>query len=56
MTRDGYGGDRASLTLRPVDEEIIRAVAAANPRTVVAIVAAGAVLIEAWRQKVPGDR
>jgi beta-glucosidase len=50
---DQYGGDRASLTLRPVDEEIIRAVAAANPRTVVAIVAAGAVLTEAWRQSVP---
>jgi beta-glucosidase len=50
---DEYGGDRASLTLRPVDEEIIQAVAAANPRTVVSIVAAGAVLIETWRQKVP---
>ncbi len=50
---DEYGGDRVSLTLRPVDEEIIRAVADANPRTVVSIVAAGAVLTEAWRQKVP---
>jgi len=50
---DEYGGDRASLTLRPMDEEIIQAVAAANPRTVVSIVAAGAVLIETWRQKVP---
>lgn len=50
---DEYGGDRASLTLRPIDEEIIQAVAAANPRTVVSIVAAGAVLTEAWRQKVP---
>ena len=50
---DEYGGDRASLTLRPIDEEIIQAVAAANPRTVVSIVAAGAVLTETWRQKVP---
>jgi beta-glucosidase len=50
---DGYGGDRASLTLRPVDEQIIRAVAAANPRTVVSMVAAGAVLTEAWRHDVP---
>jgi len=49
----GYGGDRVSLTLRPVDEEIIRAVAAANPRTLVAVVAAGAVLTEAWRKDVP---
>jgi beta-glucosidase len=47
------GGDRARLTLRPVDEEIIRAVAAANPRTVVAVRAAGAVLMENWRESVP---
>ncbi len=47
------GGDRASLALRPVDEEIIGAVAGANPHTVVAIVAAGAVLSEAWRELVP---
>ena len=53
MSGDENGGDRASLTLRPIDEEIIRAVAAANPRTVVSIVAAGAVLTEAWRQKAP---
>ena len=48
------GGDRASLRLRPVDEEIIRAVAAANPRTVVVVVAAGAVIMEGWREQVPG--
>ncbi len=39
--------------LRQVDEEIIAAVAAANPRTVVSIVAAGAVLTERWRREVP---
>lgn len=50
---DAYGGDRASLTLRPIDEEIIQAVTAANPRTVVSIVAAGTVLMETWRQKAP---
>lgn len=50
---DGMGGDRTSLALRPVDEAIITAVAAANPRCVVAIVAAGAVLTEAWRRQVP---
>jgi beta-glucosidase len=49
----GYGGDRRSLTLRPADEEIIRAVARANPRTVVCVVAAGAVLMETWRHDVP---
>lgn len=50
---DEYGGDRDELTLRAVDEEIIRAVAAANPRTVVSIVTAGAVLMENWRSHVP---
>ncbi|WP_432494625.1 glycoside hydrolase family 3 C-terminal domain-containing protein [Kineococcus gypseus] len=49
----GFGGDRTSLRLRPVDEETARAVAAANPRTVVAVVAAGAVVTEAWRHDVP---
>lgn len=47
------GGDRASLRLRSVDVEIIKAVAAANPRTVVVIVAAGAVLVEEWKNLVP---
>ena len=46
-------GDRASLRLRPVDAEIIRAVGDANPRTVVAVVTAGAVLTEEWRDAVP---
>ena len=49
----GFGGDRASLTLRPIDEEIIRAVAVANPRTVVTVISAGAVLMERWRESVP---
>jgi beta-glucosidase len=47
------GGDRASLRLRPVDAEIIRAVARANARTVVAVVTAGAVITEEWRDAVP---
>ncbi len=49
----GFGGDRTSLRLRPVDEDLVRAVAAANPRTVVAVVAAGAVVTESWRHDVP---
>ena len=48
-----YGGDRLSLTLRAIDEEIVRAVARANPRTVVCVAAAGAVLMESWRHEVP---
>ncbi|TWX34126.1 family 3 glycosyl hydrolase [Frigoribacterium sp. ACAM 257] len=47
------GGDRASLRLRPIDVDIIRATAAANPRTVVVIVTAGAVITEEWRDDVP---
>ncbi len=50
---DQFGGDRASLALRAQDEEIIRAVAAVIPRTIVCIVAAGAVMMEAWRREVP---
>jgi hypothetical protein len=50
---ESAGGDRAGLRLRPVDAEIIRAVAAANPRTVVAVVTAGAVITEEWRDAVP---
>lgn len=49
----GVGGDRERLTLRAIDEEIITAVADANPRTVVAVVAAGAVMMETWRMRVP---
>jgi beta-glucosidase len=47
------GGDRESLRLRPVDADIIRAVSSANPRTIVAIVTAGAVITEEWRDSVP---
>ncbi len=50
---DGAGGDRLTLRLRPVDADIIRAVAAANPRTVVAVVTGGAVITEEWRAAVP---
>jgi beta-glucosidase len=46
------GGDRTRLTLRPQDETLILAVAEANPRTVVAVMAGSAVLMEAWRQRV----
>ncbi|QXG75168.1 glycoside hydrolase family 3 C-terminal domain-containing protein [Modestobacter sp. L9-4] len=50
---EGFGGDRSSLRLRPVDEQVIAATVAANPRTVVTMVAAGPVLTEEWRQRVP---
>ncbi len=46
------GGDRSSLTLHAKDEALIQAVAAANPRTIVAIMAGSAVITEAWREQV----
>ncbi len=49
----GVGGDRKQLTLRAIDEDIIRAVAAANPLTIVAVAAAGTVMMESWRRQVP---
>jgi beta-glucosidase len=51
---EGFGGDRKALRIRPVDVEIIKAVSAVNPRTVVCIVTAGAVITEEWRSLVPG--
>ncbi|WP_284748246.1 glycoside hydrolase family 3 protein [Amycolatopsis sp. RTGN1] len=47
------GGDRVFLRLRPADAELIHAVAAANRRTVVTVVTAGAVIIEEWKDVVP---
>jgi beta-glucosidase len=47
------GGDRKLLTLHPEDEALIRAVAAANPRTVVAMMGGSAIITENWRAQVP---
>jgi beta-glucosidase len=47
------GGDRRRLTLRPHDEALVQAVAAANARTVVVLVGGSAIVTEAWRQQVP---
>lgn len=49
----GEGGDRKSLRLRARDVEIINAVSNANSNTVVSIIAAGAVIMEEWIDKVP---
>jgi beta-glucosidase len=49
----GLGGDRERLSLLPRDEALIQAVAAANPRTAVAMMAGSAVITEAWRDQVP---
>jgi beta-glucosidase len=47
------GGDRTRLTLADRDEELIRAVAARHPRTVVVLIGGSAVLMESWRARVP---
>lgn len=47
------GGDRDSLRLSPDDVELIRAIAAANPRTVVVIQAGSAVVVTEWIDIVP---
>ncbi|HEY0188795.1 MAG TPA: glycoside hydrolase family 3 C-terminal domain-containing protein [Cellulomonas sp.] len=51
---EAAGGDRRDLHLRASDVALVRAVAAANPRTVVVVVTAGAVLMEEWHDQVPG--
>jgi beta-glucosidase len=48
------GGDRKSLSLRAEEEKLIRAVAAANPRCVVAIMAGSAVIVENWKDAAAG--
>jgi beta-glucosidase len=47
------GGDRNLLTLHPKDEALIHAVAASNPRTVVAMMGGSAIITENWRGQVP---
>lgn len=47
------GGDRDTLRLRDDDVALIRAVAAANPRTIVAIQAGSAVVVSDWIDEVP---
>jgi len=47
------GGDRICLDLPEHQEELIRAVASANPRSVVVLRGGGAVTLEAWRDQAP---
>jgi beta-glucosidase-like glycosyl hydrolase len=47
------GGDRASLRLHDEDVALIAAVSAANPRTVVVLVAGSAVVVSEWDRTVP---
>lgn len=49
----GAGGDRRSLRLRNRDKEIITAVTTASSRVIVSVVAAGAVIMDDWLDRVP---
>lgn len=50
--QDG-GGDRDSLRLRDAHEQLIRAVAAENPRTIVVLEGGGAIVVRPWVDEVP---
>jgi beta-glucosidase len=47
------GGDRRSLRLHPEDEDLIRAITAANPRTAVVMFGGSAIITEGWREQAP---
>lgn len=47
-----FGGDRSDLRLHDADVAVIRAVAAANPRTVVVVIGGGTVVIDPWDRDV----
>lgn len=47
------GGDRSSLRLLPDDVELIRAVSAVQPRTIVVVVGGSAVVMSEWSDSVP---
>lgn len=48
------GGDRHDLRLHAEDVGLIQAVAAVNPRTVVVVIAGGAVVMDPWQDDVAG--
>ncbi len=50
---ESEGHDRATLGLPAGQEELIKAVAAVNPRTVVVLIAGSPVLMDGWVGKVP---
>lgn len=45
---DAEGGDRHNMHLLDEDVALIRAISAANPRTIVVVISAGAVLMDEW--------
>ncbi|MFI8411555.1 beta-glucosidase [Paeniglutamicibacter gangotriensis] len=53
VSRFVHGGDRTSLDLHASDVRLIRAVTAANPRTIVVLIGGSAILTEEWKESVP---
>jgi len=51
--KNPIGGDRSNLSLPEDQVELIRRVAAANPNTIVILVAGSAVMVEAWIDAAP---
>ena len=49
--KDEWGGDREDLALKRAERELILAVAAENPRTIVVLVGGAAVTVEEWHEK-----
>lgn len=48
-----HGGDRTTLDLHASDVRLIRAVTAANPRTVVVLIGGSTILTQGWDESVP---
>jgi beta-glucosidase len=49
--KDEWGGDREDLALERADRELILAVAAENPRTIVVLIGGAAITVEEWHEK-----
>ncbi len=47
------GGDRSSLCLRPVDEELILAITQVNSKIIVVLEGGSAIIMEKWKDAVP---
>jgi beta-glucosidase len=48
LDRSEWGGDRKTLGLAPADQARVRAVAAANPKTIVVLTGGAAITVEEW--------
>jgi len=49
--KDEWGGDREDLALKRADRELILAMAAENPRTIVVLIGGTAITVEEWQEK-----